>query len=188
MLMAPVAGTLILGLTPDPPIPPVLPWGKAVVEIALRSLGEAPLPKVETQARMVRLVILPPFPSRRIVVVRLELHDDSVVVTTKALSNWSPSPGSPAVFPVRTLSPSKRSEIADELAAGLFAFHPAPFPDPQVSDGSAWYLEASGPRGHVAVIQHEPATSPFRTLCERILRMSGLDFTQDEFASWFGHL
>jgi hypothetical protein len=153
--------------------------------MALQQLSEPSLPAVAARNDVARVVVVPPFPSRRIVVVRVVLVGQAMEVHSKVLSNWFPNRGKVQVFPVRKLPTSHWSSIEASLIPGLWSFHPAPFPDPRIQDGSVWFLESSGLRGHVAVIQHVPGPSPFREACEDLLRLSTIEFTEQEFISWF---
>jgi len=179
---------LILAALVQAPVatpPPPSPWGMPVVRSALRTLDEPALPAEPQPEKTVRLVIAPPFPSWRIVVTRLSLRDGAVEVTTKTLGDWHPGRGTAATLPRRRLPSSRWVEIEEMLRSGLWGYRPAPFPDPNLMDGSAWYLEASGPRGHIAVVQHSPPDNAFRKACQTLLALSGLDYDEREFVSWF---
>jgi len=152
---------------------------------SLRTLGEPELPTEAQPQKSARLVIAPPFPAWRVVVTRVTLEGDAVVVTTKTLSDWYPGTGHPGAATVRRLPRARWGEIEDALRVGLWSYHPEPFPNPLMQDGSAWYLEASGPRGHIAVIQHSPPDNAFRKAGQVLLGLSGLDYSQREFVSWF---
>jgi hypothetical protein len=170
---------------PEPP--PMLPSGREAVERALQRLTELPLPAVAARIAVIRLVVVPAFPSRRIAVVRAKLGTDGMEVRSKVLGDWFPSQGKAMEFPVRHLPLSRWRSLDEGLVPGLWEFSPAPFPNPTVHDGGVWFLESTGPRGHLAVIQHAPGPSPFRDICEQLLRLSAIDFTEDEFISWFTH-
>jgi hypothetical protein len=152
---------------------------------ALRELREPEFPHGEQPVKRVRLVIAPASPTWRVVVTRLSLESDGVQVVTKTLSQWFPGPGTVKIFPTQYLPRTRWNEIDRMLVAGLWSLHAAPFPNPITEDGSAWYLEASGPRGYAEVIQHSPEDGPFRDACQLLLRLSALDVTPNEYISWF---
>ena len=183
ILLLLVAGAHI-GEPPAPP--PPSPWGHDAVRLALHALLESPFPEAEQPTRSLRLVIVPPFPSRRIVVVRLTADPTAVEIVTKSLSNWFPKPGTPSIHPTRSLPSTFWTELSTLLEAGFWRFHPAPFPNPNMADGSAWFLEAAGPRGYRSIIQHSPEQNAFRELCQALLRASSLDFSLEEYSLWFG--
>jgi hypothetical protein len=185
-----LVGVLALALSQrplhsPPPIPPIPPWGEEAVALGLRGLNEPPLPPGEQRLRVLRLVMVPSFPSRRIAVIRATVvPNGGVEVVTKSLTDWFPGTGVAKTFPTVRLSSARWKQVADLLEAGLWRFRPAPFPDLSLHDGTAWYLETSGPRGYVSIIQHSPRAGSFRDLCSALLLSSSLDLTQQEFTSW----
>jgi len=180
---------LALAAATQIPLPTPLPkdfvFGLPLVEKVLTTVSEPRLPVAEQAEKVVRIVMIPAFPGMRAVVSRFTLRADGLEVVTKTLVDWRPGPGKVVVLPTTRLPTSRWSEIDDALAPGLWLFQPGPFPDPRVMDGAIWFVEGSGPRGHVAVIQHSPGDSPFRKLCRKLMWASGVDFTEWEFVSWF---
>jgi hypothetical protein len=176
---------LLLALQASHNAPQVLPWGRPAVMRALQVLEEPPLAVREPLRKAARLVLVPPWPNRRIVLIRVSLQTSAVEVVTKTLMDWFPGRGSATVFPVRTLPVSKWGKVEEALKTGLWGYYPQPFPDRTIADGSVWYLEANGPRGYVEVVQHSPRTGAFREACHALIWLSGLDMTQDEFIQWF---
>lgn len=179
-----LAAAVIAAEVPTPPPPP--PWGHEAVRMTLQALAEPPLPLAEQPTRSLRLVIVPSFPNRRIVVVRLLDQTTAVEIVTKSLGDWFPKAGTPSTHLTRKLPSTFWSQLGALLDAGFWRFRPAPFPNPRMADGSAWFLEVAGPRGHSSIIQHSPSQNAFRELCQALLRASSLDFSPDEYVSWLG--
>jgi len=108
-----------------------------------------------------------------------------VEVTTKTLVEWAPGPGKATVLPTTRVHLSRWSEVEEALPPGLWSYRPRPFPEPSVTDGELWYVEASGPRGHIGLLQHAPRDNPFRDLCRKLMWKAGIDFSYEEFVAWF---
>lgn len=179
----------LLAATIQPPLPQPPPsdavFGLPLVEKVLTALSEPKLSTVEQPEKVVRIVMIPAFTQTRLVVSRLTRRADHVEVVTKTMVDWMPGAGKITIFPTTRLQRSRWKEIDEAMTSGLWRFRPGPFPDPRVADGELWFVEASGPRGHIAVIQDSPEDNPFRELCRRLMWASGIDFTQREFVSWF---
>jgi hypothetical protein len=154
------------------------------VALVLQALDESRLPEGPQAQKVVRVVLIPPFPNWRSVVARATARGSGVEIVTKAITDWH-RPGAVRSFPVRRLPVSAWAELESAVAKGLWAYHPRPFPDPTVQDGWDWYLEASGPRGYIDLVQHSPRVGSFREACQALIRLSGIDMTQDEYIQWF---
>ncbi len=178
---------LIVAAGSQPPLPPPPPkdfvWGLPLVEKVLATLSEPRLPKGEGPEKVVRIVMIPAVPELRIVVSRLTPRAGHLEVVTKTLVDWLPGPGKVATLPVARLAPLRWTEVDEALVPGLWQFKPPP--DQRVLDGALWFVEASGPRGYQAVIQHSPTDNPFQRLCKKLMWASGVEFTEQEFVSWF---
>ena len=180
---------LVLLVQAAPPLPTPPPGaslrGLPFIEGVLRTLSEPNLPVAEQPQKVVRVVVVPPFPQWRLVVTRVALLNGAIEINTKAVGDWYPGPGKVTTLPTRRLPADRWNEIEELLRPGLWSYKPEPFPNPNVVDGSDWYAEASGPRGHLAVVQHAPGNNPFRKLCRAVLWLSNLDFSDEEFIHWF---
>jgi hypothetical protein len=165
-------------------MPRMLPRGREAVLLALQALGEPTLAESAPAGKVVRLVLVPPFPNWRLVVVRATTQSSGVEVITKTLTDWH-THGSSRSLPVRRLPVSAWVELEAALAKGLWGYYPQPFPDRSVADGWDWYLEATGPRGYIELVQHSPRTGAFREACHALIWLSGVDMTQDEYIQWF---
>jgi|CXWL01.1.fsa_nt_gi hypothetical protein len=187
----PFAILLLAASTQSPALPPLPPppidigWGMPLVERILRTLSEPNLTVMKPSERVVRFVMVPVFPGQRVVVSRFTVRAEFVEVTTKTLVDWAPGQGKPAVLPTTRVHLSRWSEIEEALLPGLWNYRPQPFPDPNITDGDLWYVEARGPRGHIGLLQHAPRGNPFRDLCRKLMWKSGIDFSYEEFVSWF---
>jgi len=153
------------------------------VEKVLATLSEPKLPRTEMPEKVVRIVMIPAFPERRLVVSRLTPRADHLEVVTKTLVDWLPGPGRVSILPVTRLAPGRWNEIEEALVSGLWRFKPPP--DERVLDGALWFVEANGPRGYHALLRHSPTNNPFQTLCKKLMWASGIDFSEEEFISWF---
>jgi hypothetical protein len=176
----------LLALQTPPRLPPEHPWTSEGLTATLRDLGEASLPQEADSQPTVRLVIAPAHLTWRVVVVRVTANGSGAEVVTKVLRDRYPGPGVAQKLPTLHVSAQRWADVEGLLGPGLWSFHPRSFPDPLIADGEAWFVETSGRRGYMSLAQLSPAPGAFLSLCQALLRLSSIDYSDQEYICWFG--
>jgi hypothetical protein len=153
----------------------VIPPAAAGLDITapLKVLAEQPLETLPAEGRTFRFLWLPPFPSMRLVAIRVQDLGKGPEIFCKA-ATWRPDgTGEVTASGHREMSAVEWDRLMEVRKQGFWTFTPQEYPQP-VFDGSVYVLEAAVWGDRTRVVQHVPSPGPFRELCREMFLMSGL--------------
>ena len=155
----------------------VVPSSAAALDWApvLGLLREAPLETVATDRRLFRFFWLPPFPSQRRIVVRIQETPAGPEIEATAVT----SEGKVDAHIKRPLRPTEWEAVAAAREAGFWKYHPEAFPQP-VSDGAYWVIEGQASGERLRMVQHVPTAGAFSSLGYLMFRLSGITLRPGE--------
>ena len=155
----------------------VLPPNATALDLsaALKSLDEAPLEAWSDQARSFRFIWLPPFPSQRVISVRIQDTAKGALLSAKAVA----LSGGVVARAERRLSTAEWDELVEARQDGFWKFHPQEYPQP-FFDGATWILEGAASGERLRIVQHVPSPGAFVDLCRRMFLLSGVRLHDSE--------
>ena len=152
----------------------------------LRVVDEQPLEQWSVTDRTFRFIWIPPFPSMRMLSVRIQELPGELQLAARA-AEWQYDKGL-GVVPVRIdsrldrqLTPAEWDQVASMREDGFWKFHPQAYPQPY-HDGSIWVLEGSAGGERLRIVQHVPQPSAFKSLCQKMLSLFNLRLREQELS------
>jgi hypothetical protein len=160
---------LAVSLLSSVPAPP-LEW---TVERALRLLQEPALIDAGYDTCF-RFMWMPASPKRRLLSVRTCRGSKGPELVAKGVSDWLDGSARPEVLSQRSLTEAEWDSLRVARLAGFWNFMPEQFPKPKEADGAMWVFESAVAGDHRELWQHVPGSTPFRELCQLMVKSAGI--------------
>jgi hypothetical protein len=159
---------------------------------ALEALQEPDWAKASTHDRVFRFIWFPVLTTQRLICVRAEWSASGPRAVAKAVrwdiaamrqERWA---GRLVVNRQRGITGAQWEALAQSRQRGFWRFHPEPYPRSDLVDGTEWVLQARVGGEYLSIAQHAPRDTPFRQACIKMLEVSGLELTEQEWETFYG--
>jgi len=141
----------------------------------LSLLDEKPLELLPDHGRTFRFIWLPPFPSARIISVRVQDVGQGAELVAKAAS-WGKAIDTRVE---RRLTETEWQALADDREDGLWKYPPEEYPQ-AMHDGQVWVFEGVAAGECLRLVQHVPRMGAFKDACRRMFLLSGIKLSEHE--------